>query len=70
MSELQIYEKDTMGSAPGWRWRVKAGNGEIVASGEGYTTERDCKRGFLDARDAMNEAFESLRNHLRNQKEG
>jgi uncharacterized protein YegP (UPF0339 family) len=28
-----------------WRWRLYARNGEIVASGEGYTTERDARKG-------------------------
>ena len=28
-----------------WRWTLYAKNGEIVASGEGYTTEADAKRG-------------------------
>lgn len=30
---IEIYETPT-----GWRWRVKGKNGEIVASGEAYTT--------------------------------
>lgn len=25
-----------------WYWHLKAGNGEIIASGEGYTTEEKC----------------------------
>lgn len=25
-----------------WRWRLRAGNGEIIASGEGYTTKANC----------------------------
>jgi uncharacterized protein YegP (UPF0339 family) len=25
-----------------WYWRFKAGNGEIVAGGEGYTTKQNC----------------------------
>ena len=24
-----------------WRWRLKAANGEIIASGEGYTNKKD-----------------------------
>lgn len=28
------------------RWRLRAGNGEIVASGEGHTTESDAKRAW------------------------
>lgn len=26
----------------GWRWRLKAANHEIIASGEAYVNERDC----------------------------
>ena len=25
-----------------WRWRLRANNGEIIASGEGYTTRQNC----------------------------
>lgn len=25
-----------------WRWRLKAANHEIIASGEGYTTKANC----------------------------
>jgi uncharacterized protein len=25
-----------------WRWRLKAANHEIIASGESYVNERDC----------------------------
>ncbi len=32
-----------------YRWRVKAGNNEIVASGEAYTRKSDAVRGFEDA---------------------
>lgn len=28
--------------ATGWRWRLRAGNGKIIASGEGYVRKRDC----------------------------
>lgn len=34
MSKYQFY-KDDKGE---WRWRLKARNGQIVASGEGYKT--------------------------------
>lgn len=33
---------------PEWRWRLKAGNGEIVASGEGHTTKTDAQRAFRE----------------------
>lgn len=26
-----------------WRWRLKAGNGEIIASGEGYVNKSDAQ---------------------------
>jgi hypothetical protein len=32
-----------------WSWRLKAGNGEIVAVGEGYSNRTDALRGFHDA---------------------
>lgn len=44
------------------RWRVRADNGEIVAHGEGYSSESNAKRGFVDAFNAMSEAYHA---HLR-----
>lgn len=38
---IQIY-RDIAG---GWRFRVKGGNGEIVAQGEAYTRKADAQRG-------------------------
>jgi uncharacterized protein YegP (UPF0339 family) len=35
---------ETYEAPDGWRWRLVAGNGEIVASGEAYSRERDAKR--------------------------
>lgn len=43
MSKYQIYE-DTAGE---FRWNLKASNGRIVASGEGYTRWADAMRGVL-----------------------
>jgi len=41
MSTYRVY-KDAAG---GWRWRLVAANGKIVADGaEGYTRRRDCIR--------------------------
>jgi uncharacterized protein len=45
MSTVDIYQDKT----GDYRWRVVAANGEIVATGEGYTTEQDAERGFRDA---------------------
>ena len=29
----------------GWRWRLRAANGEIISTGEAYTRRRDAVRG-------------------------
>jgi hypothetical protein len=42
----EIYE-DAAGE---FRWRVKAGNGEIVATGEGHPRRDGARRGLKDAR--------------------
>lgn len=36
---LSVYR-----SRDGWRWRIKAANGEIVAQGENYTRLYDARR--------------------------
>lgn len=38
---------------PAWRWHLKAGNNEILATSEGYTRQRDAVRGWLDLRTAI-----------------
>ncbi len=40
MAKFEVYE-----SKSGWRWRLKAGNGEVVATGEEYTTKDGAVRG-------------------------
>jgi len=32
-----------------WRWRLVAGNGEVVAQSEAYTRKQDAERGVRDA---------------------
>lgn len=44
-----------------WRWRVKAANGEIVATGEGHTREGDAVRAFYTAEDIMTDAMMALK---------
>lgn len=39
-----------------WYWHCQAGNNEIVAQGEGYTSEYDAERGVSTARQAMMES--------------
>lgn len=50
MAKFQIY-KDTKGE---FRWRMKAGNGEVIAdSNEGYKSKDSCENGIaLVKRDA------------------
>lgn len=40
VTQIEIYEDEQ----EGWRWRAKAANGEIVATGESHTTRHDAKR--------------------------
>lgn len=37
------YYQDSKGD---WRWRLKGANGEIVAQGEGHSSEHDARRAF------------------------
>lgn len=46
---FEIYRDNTVGAggllssnASQWRWRLKAGNGETIASGESYHNKVDC----------------------------
>lgn len=40
-----MYRFDVYQAADGdWHWRLVAGNGEIMATGEGYTRRRDAVR--------------------------
>lgn len=39
MDQIEVYRADD-----GWRWRRKAGNGEIIASGEAHTRRPDARR--------------------------
>ena len=40
MAKFEVYK-----SKNGYRWRLKAGNGEVVATGEEYTTKDGAMRG-------------------------
>jgi uncharacterized protein YegP (UPF0339 family) len=42
VNEVEIYKADD-----GWRWRAKAGNGEIVATGESHGTAADAQRAAM-----------------------
>lgn len=40
MAKFEVYQ-----SGNGYRWRLKAGNGEVVATGEEYTTKDGAIKG-------------------------
>jgi uncharacterized protein YegP (UPF0339 family) len=53
---VQIYRHFRAAENSGedeWGWRLKAANGEEVASGEGYTSPSGAERGFKDAQSNM-----------------
>lgn len=51
-SKFEVYE-DGSGQ---YRWRLKAGNGEIVATGEAYTTKSAAVKGTESVQRAAAEA--------------
>jgi len=51
-AKFEVYE-DARGE---WRFRLKAGNGEIVATGEGYSTKDGARRGCEAVQRAAAEA--------------
>ena len=42
LGKFEVY-KDAAGK---FRWRLKASNGEEIASGQGYESKEDCKDGI------------------------
>ena len=46
MGKFEIYK----GKAGEYRFRLKAGNGEIIATGEGYSTKDACKKGIASVK--------------------
>jgi uncharacterized protein len=42
MSRFEVYT-DKAGKS---RWRLRAGNGEIIASSEGYSSRQSCLKGI------------------------
>ncbi len=42
MAKFEIY-KDRKGE---FRWRLRADNNQVIASGEGYTTKSSCQNGI------------------------
>jgi uncharacterized protein YegP (UPF0339 family) len=52
MSKIEIYRHNIPSGL--WYWRLRAGNGKIVADGaEGYLTKSNAKRAAYSARGAM-----------------
>jgi len=46
MAKFEIY-KDKKGE---FRWKLRADNNQIIASGEGYTSKAGCKNGIESVR--------------------
>ncbi len=51
MAKFEIYQ-----SKNGYRWRLKAGNGEVVATGEEYASKDGAMRGCEAVQRAAAEA--------------
>ncbi len=52
MAKFEVYlSRDDQ-----YRWRLKAGNGEIVATSEGYTTKSSAKRSAENVKDLAPQA--------------
>lgn len=52
MSKFEVYQS----KAGGYRWRLKANNGEVVAIGEEYSTKEHAKAGCDAVRRAARDA--------------
>lgn len=57
-SKVEFYEQEDGGEQP-WRWRVRARNGEIVASGESHASEAKAVQAFNAAARAIWEAHDA-----------
>ncbi len=42
MAKFEMYQD----KSEKWRWRLKAGNGETIASSQGYASKSGCKNGI------------------------
>jgi uncharacterized protein YegP (UPF0339 family) len=51
MAKFEVYK-----SKNGYRWRLKAGNGEVVATGEEYSTKDGAVKGCESVARAANGA--------------
>ncbi len=55
------YYRDEVG---GWRWHLRGGNGEIVATGESHTRREDAERAFEGVADLATKALGRRRSPL------
>lgn len=51
-ARFEVYDADDQ-RVDSWRWRLVAANGEIVASGEGFTSQADARRAVRAVRRAV-----------------
>jgi uncharacterized protein YegP (UPF0339 family) len=47
MRNVRIYKGKAGNQKGSWYFQIRANNGEIQATSEGYTSKRDAKRGFF-----------------------
>ena len=52
--KYEMYREDSI--KQDWRWRLRATNGNIIASGEGYANKGDC-RDIIDSVKASSDAL-------------
>lgn len=57
--KIQVYQDESDGGPPVWRWRLVARNGEIVLQGEGHTRETDAIRAATNAARLLDQAADT-----------
>lgn len=56
---FEVYKERRGVRRQHWRWRLRAGNAEIVCIGEGYTRKHDCIEAIEDLPDIVSAALEN-----------
>ena len=60
MKEIQIYKSGIF--RKGWRWRIKADNGNIIAAAtESYKNLEDCRANILSIHHILKQYFEDAK---------
>jgi uncharacterized protein YegP (UPF0339 family) len=53
MPRFEVYRSN---DALDWRWRLRSANGEVVASGEGYSSKQHAKDGVASVKSLVPDA--------------